>query len=82
MYGVIIVLLPCVYFYDVVVYKLEGRVGMDPPLPWWMPQTLDVLWAICIICSSRLAPPEPPILVRHTVLEFGNYIELDEHERV
>jgi hypothetical protein len=47
-------LLPTLYFYDVIVYRLEGREGVDPPLPWWVLQTTDVLW---MVRDRRLQSP-------------------------
>lgn len=47
-------LLPTLYFYDVIVYRLEGREGIDPPLPWWVLQTTDVLW---MVRDRRLQSP-------------------------
>ena len=33
-YGVVTLVLPVLYFVDIVVYKMEGRTGLDSPMPW------------------------------------------------
>jgi len=79
-YGVVTTLLPILYFYDIAVYRLEGRTGRDPPLPWWLLQILDALWMICLTLSSRLAVPEPPLKITYQVLELDDHIEVDDGE--
>jgi len=79
-YGAVTASLPVLYFYDVFVYELEGRTGLDPPLPWWLLQAADVAWMTCLALSTRMAVPEPPMLVTWKVLEFDDEFELDDAE--
>jgi len=80
-YGLVTASLPVGYLYDVAVYRAEQRVGVDPPLPWWLLQTLDVLWMICLAMSTSMAVPEPPILITRKVLEFGDTFEVCDEEQ-
>ena len=77
-YGLIVLALPTLYFYDVAVYALEGRVGVDPPLPWWLLQALDISWCVALSMSSRLSVPEPPLHITRRVLEFEDEFSEDE----
>jgi len=77
-YGIVTATLPLLYFYDVMVYRVEDRQGVDPPLPWYVLQTADIIWIICLSLSSRLAVPEPPLLVTRQVLEIGDEVESSE----
>ena len=77
-YGVVTFTLPTLYFYDVVVYRMEDRQGLDPPLPWYVLQIADIVWVCCLSASSRLAVPEPPLLVTRKVVEIGDEVESSE----
>jgi len=79
-YGAVTLALPLLYFYDVLVYEIEGRAGVDPPLPWYVLQAADVVWMVCLALSTRLAVPEPPLRITRTVLEFDDHFEAAEHE--
>jgi len=79
-YGVMTTLLPTLYFYDVIVYRLEGREGVDPPLPWWVLQTTDVLWMVCLSMSTSMSVAEPPLLISRRVLEFDEPVDGDAEE--
>ena len=59
-YGAVTVLLPIMYFTDVIVYKVQKRSGVDPPIPWQahasgLPHLLHVLHV-----QFRLPPTQPP----------------------
>jgi len=78
MYGVVTCMLPILYFTDVFIYKHQQRVGIDPPIPSWVLQVMDVIWMLCLAASTRLSVPEPPILVTRRVLEFDEHFDPDE----
>ena len=78
-YGLVTTLLPILYFVDILVYQAQGRVGVDPPLPWYVLQTMDVLWVGCLAASTRMSVPEPPILIARKVLEFDEEFDPDEY---
>jgi|EP00908_Phaeocystis_cordata_P023939 hypothetical protein len=69
-YGIVTALLPTLYFYDVLVYEAEERTGLDPPLPEWVLQSVDIAWMVCLAGSTRLAVPERNIFVTRRVLPF------------
>ena len=77
-YGLVTTLLPILYFVDVLVYQAQGRVGVDPPLPWYLLQTLDVLWMACLALSTKMSVPEPPILITRKVLEFDEEFDPED----
>mmetsp|Transcript_59815 Transcript_59815/g.177668 ORF Transcript_59815/g.177668 Transcript_59815/m.177668 type:complete len:317 (-) Transcript_59815:222-1172(-) len=60
-YGLVVAVLPVLYFVDITVYAAEGRTGIDPPLPWQLLQTFDILWMGCLSASTAMSVPEPPI---------------------
>ena len=66
-------LLPFLYLVAFVVYDREGRVGEDPPIPWYITCTVDYLWFLCLPAGQRLMPKSPPLEMRLSI--FGN---LDE----
>lgn len=80
-YGIVTFMLPVLYFYDIIVYRAEGRVGVDPPLPWWLLHAFDMAWMICIILNTYLRVPEPPMRIVRKVLAFDEPFEADEAER-
>jgi len=77
-YGVVTFMLPILYFTDVLVYKAQGRTGVDPPIPWGVLQAADIVWMLCLSLSTKLAVPEPPILLTRRVLEFDEEFDPEE----
>jgi len=78
LYGFVTMALPVLYFYDVLVYQAQGRVGVDPPLPWWLLEVADCTWMLCLAVSTKLSVPEPPIIVTRRVLEFDEEFDPEE----
>ena len=35
-YGLVTVILPVLYFADILIYKAQNRQGIDPPIPWYV----------------------------------------------
>mmetsp|Transcript_45451 Transcript_45451/g.119934 ORF Transcript_45451/g.119934 Transcript_45451/m.119934 type:complete len:254 (+) Transcript_45451:319-1080(+) len=77
-YGLVVAVLPVLYFVDITVYAAEGRTGIDPPLPWQLLQTFDILWMGCLSASTAMSVPEPPIIVTHKVLEFDDEFDPED----
>ena len=80
LYGVVVATLPMLYFYDVLVYRMEGRTGVDPPLPWWLLQLADITWCICLSMSTSMSVPEPPLRITRQVVEFDEEVAVDVNE--
>ena len=78
--GVVTSLLPVLYFADIFLYRSQHRTGIDPPIPWGILQTLDLLWMICLSFSTRMAVPEAPIRVTRQILRFEEEFEANEVE--
>ena len=58
----------------------RGRSSDDGPvIPWQVLQAADGLWMICLMMSSRLAVPEPPILLQYRVLKFDDHFAPEEY---
>ena len=79
-YGVVTVLLPILYFTDIFVYRAQGRVGVDPPIPWYILQTMDVVWCAHLALCTKFSIPEPPILLTRKVVEYDVEIDADEYD--
>ena len=79
-YGIISVALPACYAIAIGVYEAEGRVGLDPPIPWFVTCVLDYAWVACQIGLSRLLPPEPPLRVYREVLRPGEHHQLTRED--
>jgi len=77
-YGVVTSILPILYFSDMIIYKVEGRTGVDPPIPWYVLEVMDVVWICCLSQSNKFSVPEPPIRITRTVLDFGDSFEVEE----
>lgn len=72
-YGLVTASLPLLYFTDVVIYRSEGRSGMDPFLPWQVLQIMDAAWMLCLATTTAFAVPEPPIQITHRVVDSYNH---------
>ena len=79
-YGAVTALLPILYFTDVIVCRAQGRVGVDPPIPWPILQVLDLVWCACLAMTNFFAVPEPPIQITRKILQFDEEFEVDEKE--
>jgi len=77
-YGVVTFILPVLYFTDVIVYKVEGRTGVDPPIPWYILEVMDIVWVTCLSQSNKFAVPEPPIRITRTCLDFGDTYSVED----
>jgi len=77
-YGVVTGILPILYFTDVVIYRKEHRSGVDPPIPWPVVFTFDMLWCLCLGLVTRTSVPEPPIQITRKILQFDEEYEVDE----
>ena len=78
-YGVVTTIMPVVYFIDIGVYMSEERTGVDPPVPWWIIQTMDVLWVLCLASTTSFCIPEPPLEIRCKVLQFDEEYDVPEN---
>ena len=79
-YGVVVATLPTLYLTDLIIYRMEGRTGIDPPLPPALLFVTDGLWIVCVAVSSRLSVPEPPLRITTKCLEFGEEFEVSKEE--
>ena len=70
--------LPVLYFIDVVVYEVQGRTGIDPPLDWSVLEVCDILWMVCLALSTRMAVQEPPIRITREVLSWDEIREIED----
>jgi len=77
-YGVVTTTLPILYFADVIIYKAQGREGVDPPIPWYVLEIADLTWVACLATAASFSIPEPPILIHRRVVKFGEQVEADE----
>lgn len=77
-YGLVSLCLPILYFIDVIMYEAQGRTGVDPPIPLAIIQTLDVVWMVLVALSTRFSVPEPPVVVKWSVLEFDDVVDADD----
>jgi len=80
LYGTVTGILPVLYFTDIVIYKAQGRVGVDPPIPWPVLQAMDLLWMLMLATANRFRVPEPPILVLRRILQFGEEYEIEDKD--
>ena len=78
-YGVVTTIMPVAYFIDIGVYMSEERTGVDPPVPWWIIQTMDVLWVLCLASTTSFCIPEPPLEIRCKVLQFDEEYDVPEN---
>ena len=60
---------------------VAGRTGLDPPLPWYVLQTMDALWMGCLATSTTMAVPEPPMQITRKVMKWGDEFDADDEER-
>ena len=79
-YGFVTLVLPALYFSDILIYNAQGRQGIDPPIPWYILEIMDVAWVLCLASSKHFSVPEPPLKVVSTVLEFDEEYDVDENE--
>ena len=63
---------------DVIGYKVQDRKGVDPLIPWWLLQIMDLVWCGSLASANRFAVPEPPILVTRRILQFDEEFEVDD----
>ena len=56
LYGVVTVVLPVLYFADILIYKAQDRQGIDPPIPWYILEIrVRVSVRVRVRVSSRIA---------------------------
>ena len=77
-YGVVTLTLPSLYFFDIIVYEVQERTGIDPPLDWSLLEACDLAWMVCLALSTRMAVPEPPIHITRRVLSWEEMCEVEE----
>ena len=80
LYGLVTVILPVLYFADILIYKAQNRQGIDPPIPWYVLEIMDVTWVLCLATSKHFSVPEPPLKVTSTVLQFDEEYDVDDKE--
>ncbi len=70
-YGVLSLLLPALYFLDVLAYRLQYRQGVDPFIPWYVTMCVDYGWLTCLAATSSFMPKAAPMRIVREVLEEG-----------
>eukprot|EP00931_Biecheleriopsis_adriatica_P014251 TRINITY_DN11597_c0_g1_i1.p1 TRINITY_DN11597_c0_g1~~TRINITY_DN11597_c0_g1_i1.p1 ORF type:complete len:284 (+),score=27.39 TRINITY_DN11597_c0_g1_i1:70-921(+) len=75
-YGSLSVLLPFLYFVNILIYEIEGRTGVAPVIPAWITMTCDYAWFLCLPLTTYFMPETSSLRVELALVKPVSRTEL------